>query len=543
MSLSTSTRFILRILEDLDSAISLSCAIMLKAGNVAGILSISIDPGNYIDAGAYFRDVQALALFKKRKDLVLPGIDRRSSALNKWWEGEHQCYESNERLSKYSFPSMLDGQDLKVLSFINKIRLKITSWIGPKPPSLDNIEGRFGPGATFSDRGRLTTVPDKMSSTPTLTHDAFWYILPYLQTKWGRINQESHVGLDQVRGNRFAVVPKTALIDRCIAVEPSINLFFQLGLGSSIRRRLQKATGWDLDHAQDIHRLMAEKSSIDRKFCTIDLSNASDTVCYELVRLVMPPDWFRELNALRSPSTFVDGHWVKLEKFSSMGNGFTFELETLIFSAILSVLLEGEGALGRLGVDLFVFGDDIILPTDLDRSVVAVLRFFGFTINETKSFFNGHPFRESCGADFFLGNNVRPFYLKDAVNDPFELIPTINGIRRLYNRLRTFGYCGRDNGWYHLLDTVPSHIRQCRGPVDLGDSVIHDENPENWRFKWKFGIRYFRSVSRVNKALPWKHWRPDVVLASALYGTGDGFLGVTPRDSPYSYTLKWVPHS
>jgi len=518
---------------------------------LGGILSYSIDPRSYVSPEKYFRDAQAIALFKKRRDLKLPGVDLYSATLKKWWDAERECYKSNERLSRFFFPNTLGEQDLAILDFVSKIRKKILAWIGPKPPTLDNIQGRFGPGATYSDRGRLTTVPDKMSSTPTLTYGAFWYILPFLQTKWGRVGQEQHRGIDHVRGNRFQVVPKTALIGRPIAIEPAINIFYQLGLGTSLRRRLQKATGWDLDHVSDIHRNIVRENSITGKFATIDLSSASDTVCLELVRLLMPPAWFGELQALRSPFTLIGNKWVKLEKFSSMGNGYTFELETLIFAAILSVLLEEEGAMGILGKDLYVFGDDIILPTTHARSAIAALRFFGFSVNTEKTFLDDVHFRESCGADFFLGVDVRPVYLKDAVYEPVELIPWINSVRHLYKKLEGFGQEKRYSGWHCLLDCLPANVKACRGPDALGDVVIHDD-VDKWRYKWKSnGIRYFRAVKAIPKKLSWGHWNSEVVLASALYGVGDGkphpfvggTVGVTPRNPPISYKVGWVPYS
>jgi len=550
MSLSTSMRSILQILEDLGTPISLSLAIRLRYGDIEGILAYSADPRHYVSPERYYRDAQAIALFKKRRDIKLDSIDRRAAALKKWWQGEFECYKSNERLSQFHFPNTVEDPDLAILRFVRKIRKKILCWIGPSPPNLDRIQGRFGPGATFSDRGRLTTVPDKMSSTPTLTHGAFWYVLPYLQTKWGRTSQMYHGGISQVRGNRFQVVPKTALIDRCIAIEPAINIFYQLGLGTSLRRRLQKATNWDLDHASDIHREQVRKNSLTGDFSTIDLSNASDTVCYELVRLVMPPAWFEELNALRSPFTRVDDKWVRLEKFSSMGNGFTFELETLIFAAILSTLLEEEGASGVLGHDLFVFGDDIILPTAHAKSAIAALRYFGFSVNTEKTFLDDTLFRESCGADFFSGVDVRPVFLKDAISEPFELIPWINSVRHLYMKLQGFGQKFHYTAWHHLLDCLPVNVKSCRGPEALGDVVIHDD-PERWRFKWKHGIRYFKAVTSTPRRIAWEHWRSEVVLASALYGVGDGKpppfggggVGVIPRDPPRSYRVGWVPCS
>jgi hypothetical protein len=549
-SLSTSTRSLLKILEDLDTPISLSLAIRLRYGDLEGILHYSADPRLYVSPQRYFRDAQAIALFKKRRDIQVPGIDLKTATLQKWWSAERECYKSNERLSRFSFPTMLESSDTAIYDYIVAVRKKILSWIGPRPPCLDSIQGRFGPGATYSDRGRLTTVPDKMSSKPTLTSGAFWYILPYLQTKWGRVNQASQREPCQVRGNRFALVPKSALIMRPIAIEPAINIFYQLGLGTSLRRRLQKATGWDLDHSSEIHRNLVRENSISGEFSTIDLSSASDTVCYELVRLIMPPAWFEELNALRSPFTLIGKQWVKLEKFSSMGNGYTFELETLIFAAILSTLLEGEGASGCLGVDLFVFGDDIIIPTSHAKSAIAALRFFGFSVNPEKTFLDDSFFRESCGADFFSGVNVRPVFLKDAIYEPHELIPWINSVRQLYERLASFGQTFKYSGWHCLLDTLPAELKSCRGPERLGDVVIHDIE-ENWRFKWKHGIRYFRSIVRSPKKLSWSHWSADVVLASAVYGVGDGkphpftggTVGVTPRDPFMENRLSWAPCS
>lgn len=545
-SLNTSLRVLLPLLEELGSVRSLTVAIMLRYKEYAQVLSLKTDPRHYANAERYFLDVQATSLVKKLENFNVDGINRRQAALNKWLDGEHQCYRTNERLSKFLYRYQPD-EDEAIFRFFLKVGKTIESWIGPSPPNLDTIEGGFGPGATFSDRGLLTTVPDKITSTPTLTAGAKWYILPYLASAWGRSDLRYQRELSWVRGNRYLTVPKTGLIDRSIAVEPAINLFYQKGLGASIRRRLRRRTGWDLDLAQDIHRREARKSSVSREFATLDLSNASDTVSRNLVKLLLPAAWFRELDALRSPATLVDGHWHVLEKFSSMGNGYTFELETLLFAAILSVLLEEEGRVGALGYDLFVFGDDIILPDDISGKAISVLKYCGFLVNEEKTFTGPLGFRESCGGDFFDGHDVRPYYIKEAINDPWLLIPTYNGFRRTLQKLATFR--GRENFEVlgHLLASCPTVVRSCKGPDFLGDIVFHSPEGE-WRYKWEHGIRYFRAVIRVNQGLPWSHWKPNVVLASALYGEGDKrgkprSLGITPRDAPFSMAVKWVPSS
>ncbi len=541
-SLNTSLRVLLPILEELATARALTVAIMLRYSDLAGVLSLKTDPRHYDDAERYFRDVQATSLLKKTQGLSVKGVDRRQSALEKWKDGEYQCYRTNERLSKFVYGAYTSKTDEAIMRFFRLVEKKISSWIGSTPPSLDNIEGRFGPGATFSDRGRLTTVPDKMTSTPTLTRGAFWYLLPYAQSAWGRAERASRGKVSWVRGNRYLTVPKTALIDRSIAIEPALNVFFQLGLGTSIRRRLRSNAGWDLDRAQEIHRRIACESSVTQEFATLDLSNASDTVSMQLVKLLLPAAWFQELSALRSPSTLVDGRWHVLEKFSSMGNGYTFELETLIFAALISVVLEMNGRSAVLGRDFFVFGDDLIIPDDMSPEVVAVLKYCGFSLNQEKSFSGHVKFRESCGGDFFSGHPVRPFFIKKLIDDPWLLIPDCNGVRRLLRTLSRFTGKDHDGVLLDWLNLLPYQVRDCRGPERLGDCVLHvDENRLVGR--WKHGIRYFRGVLRVNEVLPWKHWKPDIVLASALLSVGDGLLGVTPRDPPFSMAVKWVPCS
>lgn len=541
--LENSLHLVFPVLEELATARSLSVAIMLRYKEYTGILSLKTDPRHYVDAEKYFRDVQATSLLKKCRDLVIPGVDRSKAASLKWLEGERDCYKSNERLSKFIYGGVSTPGDLVIDDFLSSVRKKILSWIGPCPPDLDKIEGRFGPGATFADRGRLTAIPDKLVSNPTLTHHAYWYLLPFVQTMWGRNFLKRDGEVSWVRGNRFLTVPKTALIDRAIAVEPAINVFYQLGLGTSIRRRLRNATGWDLDNAQDIHRLLAKESSSSREFATLDLSNASDTVCINLVRLCMPPRWYEELFALRSPFTLFEGKWRRLEKFSSMGNGYTFELETLLFAALLTVSVEKCGGRGVLGEDVFVFGDDIIIPDQFVSPCSSMLRFFGFSLNQEKSFSGSVGFRESCGGDFFEGADVRPYYLKEFPNEPVEAFPVANGLCQMGERLSRLSGSDCFASVRYWISWLPSNLRYLRGPKDLGDCVLHYD-PGLARFRWKDSIRYYRTLQAKPRYIPWSHWDPDTVLACAVYGTGDGRLGVLPRGlAPLGYYTSWVAYS
>jgi len=100
---------------------------------------------------------------------------------------------------------------------------------------------------------------------------------------------------------------------------------------------------------------------------------------------------------------------------SSMGNGFTFPLQTLIFAAIVKAVYSQLGLVAtgnkRYGTLNFgVFGDDIIVDTRAYQRVCYALDMFGFTVNLDKSFYIG-DFRESCGKDYYLGHDVRGVYI------------------------------------------------------------------------------------------------------------------------------------
>lgn len=512
---SSSVAIALRLYESLDTPISLGAAIRLKHGECESLARMRVEVGDYNDSDLFFRDTAAVSFLKKLEQLPT-GLDTAAIALQKWWEGEKACYDSNERLCRYLPEFQRSGDSVDGISdFLSETQQLIRSWIGSSPPEL--TLGRFGPGATFADSGVKSTIPHKMQSDPTMTRDCVWYLPQWLNTQWGAAVAQ-HGEITTVPGNRFTTVPKTSLTDRAIAVEPSINVFYQLGLGRVMRQRLRENAGWDLNRAQDIHRRVARNASISGEFATLDLSNASDTVCKTLVKILLPPAWFSALDDLRSKKSCVGEKWVLLEKFSSMGNGFTFELETIIFAA-LSCVASRRFNDGRLGSDVFVFGDDIIVREDSCRAVTSVLEFFGFKLNAEKSFSANSPFRESCGGDYWHGRAVRPFFLKNEPIEPQDFIALANGIRALSERVGDESTLRKV--WFYVLDALPSKVRRCRGPSGLGDIVIHDE-PERWTTRWRSGIKYISAYRpHRTRVVRFERFTPEVVLACATYGTGN----------------------
>jgi hypothetical protein len=232
---------------------------------------------------------------------------------------------------------------------------------------------------------------------------------------WELVTQESSV---------LFTVPKNSEIDRVACKEPEVNMYFQRGLGDFIRKRL-KLHGIDLND-QRHNQNWARIGSMQSKYSTIDLSSASDTVSRSLVERLLPARWFQHLDDLRVKSVEMpDGSVHTLKMFSSMGNGFTFELESLIFWT----LARAVATLLRCRGKILVYGDDIVVRKEVGLSLTRVLPWFGFILNDKKSFFTG-PFRESCGGHFYYGHNITPVYFRERITQVSQAIQLGNQLIR-----------------------------------------------------------------------------------------------------------------
>jgi hypothetical protein len=218
--------------------------------------------------------------------------------------------------------------------------------------------------------------------------------------EWDRVPVE-------LKPAKLSFVPKNAKTLRTICTEPGLNTLVQLGLGTHMARRLA-AFGIDI-RDQTLNQRRACEGSLTGALATLDLSSASDTIATELVYELLPLDWATLLNRARSRKVLLPtGRVISQEKFSSMGNGFTFPLETLIFWSLAAACCSKDS-------DATAYGDDLIVPTTVYPLLVEVLTAVGFLVNQTKSYHTG-PFRESCGKDYFSGTDVRPIYQKGWVS-------------------------------------------------------------------------------------------------------------------------------
>lgn len=205
------------------------------------------------------------------------------------------------------------------------------------------------------------------------------------------------------RGSRGSSVYKNSQKRRFINVECFLNVVLQKVAGWSLRQCLKTNAKCDLDLGQDLHKALISQPG----WSTVDWSNASDSILTWLVQQLLAKNKrvYKILDRTRSQFVLIDTPFVNPEgksdhlklyhhphKFSSMGNGFTFELLTLVNLAIVRVL----------DPDATVYGDDVILRSVYANDFITHMTAVGFVPNLKKSFIN-KPFRESCGGFFLDG--------------------------------------------------------------------------------------------------------------------------------------------
>lgn len=273
-----------------------------------------------------------------------------------------------------------------------------------------------------------------------LWHSPIWR--SYCQMKYGR-DSDPQTWITVVRGSEYFTVPKTFDTKRGAAKEPCFNMYLQKGIGAMIRKRL-KSVRIDLDD-QTYNQYLARCGSGTGSLATIDLAAASDSVSLTLLDL-LPGDWKRFILLTRSEEILLpSGQWHTLQKVSSMGNGFTFELESLLFWALTSACVDLKNVQDRR---IGVYGDDIICHHSVAPDIINVLAYCGFETNVDKTFVSG-PFRESCGKHYFYGVDVSPFNVK-------KLLDTDSEKYHFLNRLRLWAF--RNDALY-LQDTYKYIIR------------------------------------------------------------------------------------
>jgi len=459
----------LEIVRPIDSKIGRKLRSAIRKGDHRAIVDLEVDPSAYRNVDRFKQDYLAASLLSKFDGLNL-GIDKESVAMEKFSEAERACKATNKRITEMymrSTPELGYSAD----SLLEAARFKIMNLLGDFSWDVAFERMGFSSGASTRLPRREGDPYYKFQGKPDVTRNALPLAVAVIKSCpiWANaleagIHSDPSEWFHVVSGNRITTVAKNAKSDRCIAIEPEMNMFIQRGIGSVIRQKLKRVK-IDLND-QSRNQQLAYLGSSDGSLATIDLKAASDSVCVALVERLMPPDWFDALMLSRSPrGCLPDGELVTYEKISSMGNGYTFELESLIFWALSSAVVDTlSRTIPRL---VCVYGDDIIVPTAAAGFLIELLSYVGFDTNEEKTFLSG-PFRESCGKHYFNGTDVTPFYIR---KDPYR---HVNATYNLANSLRRWCSIGSECDprfklpYDHIVMNIRTNLRRFV-PDGIGD--------------------------------------------------------------------------
>lgn len=531
---------------------------IIESKDVVGYLALGKSVSPLCNGGLreYFAEASLVSFLKKYPFGKESPIDPTAEARKRFQTAEDRCAVTNAAIRAFKSNPGAALSERPAWSLISEVQEKIRGVIGDKPRIAEVLSNaRFGPGGCLGVTGSATTTYYKyVADRYTVPHRAtlLGAALVLNDQRWSEYLKHRHGGLDSVldpfsscdygvdvvredrvsfvethripeyiRGafevvshNKITYVPKDARTDRAIAIESHIGVALQLGAGQTLRGKLRRI-GLDLSSQATVNRGLALLGSTCRlpihlRPVTLDLEMASDTLCLETVRLLLPPDWFDLLNQIRAPfgETPEEGHAkrrVAYEKFSSMGNGFTFELETLIFWAVAAVAT--RRCLGFDSEVVASFGDDMVVPFGAAGLTVELLDLLGFSVNTEKSFFFG-PFRESCGEDYFEGTLVRPFFLKRRIKSAKDLIFLHNSLRDHSESWMRAGVLGDTSEVSRVLrDFLPSIVeRHLRGPrSEDPEGHLHlawDEAQTSSFVKWSRDIQCWSYATVRSSPVP-----------------------------------------
>lgn len=376
--------------------------------------------------------------------------------------------------------------------------------------SIRDMVPRHGPGA----------VAERLSANAKFALKRWHYRLePYFPYYGNAVHNESvycdenydsswvEVPEEQEQPVRVVFVPKDSKGPRTIAVEPACMQYTQQAISRSLIEWLEHAplTAGHVNFTdQSINQRLAIVSSEDKSFATIDLSSASDRVPRDLALAMFQynPDLMEAIDASRSRSALLpDGNVIPLRKFASMGSALCFPVESMFFFTLCVMSLLDKRGLPVtpqnckiVSRDVFVYGDDIIVPTKDVDAVIRTLQDFNCKVNTTKSHWKGY-FRESCGVDAYRGHVVTPTYLREL--PPYNrrcsrgLISWTETSNQLYKR-----------GYWHTANLLIMQVERILGELPIVQETCSGLGKLSFQ-RFPYSIGRWDKRSHVNVVKTW----------------------------------------
>lgn len=378
-------------------------------------------------------------------------------------------------------------------SFLEAVRARIASVIGDVNPR--DIKPSHGSGASAC---RTRPWERYQSFRFDAQIDKIWPFSDYFFVGSTHLCDEINKLVDAEelpRQARAVYVPKDYRGPRLISCEPRELTYIQQGLMNLLYTTLERkvqTTGLVNFTDQSLNQQLAKVGSLysnvhhreyrtktstrisgknlycdvigeNRELATLDLKDASDLLRWDVVKDLFPLDWVAALDACRSTRTMLPcGTVVELVKHAPMGSSVCFPVMALVIWAVITTAIsahhengcpaypQSHAYVGRKtggskwlqDQPVWVYGDDVIVANRHAALAMRALTLVGLQVNQDKSFYKpGGSFRESCGGEYYDGDDVTPIKLGSALNDDPDstgtLISFVNLLTKKYGCVAT----------------------------------------------------------------------------------------------------------
>ena len=423
-------------------------------------------------------------LFKKVQNVDL-GLDPENKTLNEFILRSKEQLDENDELDMLF--SILDSKSqLGTVLSHSKAFLKkcFKGFAGAtiKPRYTFGATKDCSRGASVFERIRYTDGYNKAVTDLLSNKDLYYYkpVRDLLDYPMLDIDYEYQHGDSTIE---ITTVWKTALGARIIGLHDTGLMPIQNGFGDYLTNQiLPKNTNITISKAQDLHRELAMENSLTREFSTSDQRNASNNILYALCRYLFPHNVFSFMELITPRKFYIKGSDTQYNTamMCPQGNGFIFPLQTLLFYSLIWGLQRAMG----VKYPIYVYGDDVILHTSIFSAFNKLLVALKLQPNLDKSF-SDENIRESCGADYVYGLNVRALYVNNIPESTQDWIVLANGIRRIgyYNNGGTWRSMRYLRLWVRCIHHIEPHKR-LYAPRIYGDAAINTESSKRYTISY-----------------------------------------------------------
>lgn len=388
------------------------------AKDIGGLRAVKPVPC-FTDSALKFKADYQIASIDKRyryRNDIYTDDELQELAINKFLDVQN-------RLSALNWEELLQDERMqRILRLARRLCRKI---LGTCDDERIRQSAAFGSGASVGVAAREAHLAQRYCIPITGTkHQISWWRSEYDQCphfqqwlcdRYGITDMSDSRIYKEIDTLALTFVPKSHKSLRAILPNTTIGSYQSGGIGEYIRERLMKSVKLDVRKLQHQHRDTARVASTDQRHLTMDLQSASDSISGELLEILLPDDWWKLLSENRAEFiSLPNGTKIQSNTFCTMGVGYTFTLQTLVFYALIWACQAVSDRFLRPTL-ISVYGDDLIFGSHLNELVRDVFGRVGIVVNEDKTF-TDVPFRESCGGDYFHGRDVRPFQPELALN-------------------------------------------------------------------------------------------------------------------------------